>query len=402
MDGLVLQTLPQTVPGLDTTETRAAATVALLAVTAFVAGVVVPGAARRIRDRLMASRLETLVRSDAEYGVGLRLVHAVRVVQVVVVLSLATALLVVWGQTGWAVAVVTAVGLSLPALGQVGLTAAVAVGAVVALRYLESVTDSLAEEAGPLDRHQGEVIFRVSQVALIIAAGGAALTVWDLNPQGLLVGAGFLGIVVGMAARQTLGSMIAGFVMMFSRPFEVGDWVAIGDEEGIVTDITIVNTRMENFDGEYVVLPNDAVSNSTIVNRTRKGRLRVRLEVGVDYTVDPERAEAVASEALQSVDEILTVPRPQVVPTGFGDSAINLELRFWIDKPSARRRWRSRAAVLRAVYAAFEREGVKIPYPQRELSGRQEQGGFRVQERPAEATDPEHPADPAPDLSEED
>jgi len=402
MDGLLGQVLPQTVPGLDTTETRAAATVALVALTAVVAGVAVPAVGRRVRDQLLSGRLGSLVDSDAEYGLGLRLVHAVRVVQVVVVLSSATALLVVWGRTAWALAVVRAVGRSLPRIGQVGLTVVVALVAVLALRYLDAATDSLAEESGPLDRHQGEVIFRVSQVALIVAAGVVALSVWDVNPQGLLVGAGFLGIVVGMAARQTLGSMLAGFVMMFSRPFEVGDWVAIGDEEGIVTDITIVNTRLENFDGEFVVIPNDAVSNSTIVNRTRKGRLRVRLEVGVDYTVDPERAEAVAAEALKSVEEILAVPRPQVVPTEFGDSAITLELRFWIDKPSARRRWRSRAAVLRSVYAAFDREDIKIPFPQRELSGRREQGGFRVRGRTAEAAPPEESTDTAPEPSEED
>jgi len=69
------------------------------------------------------------------------------------------------------------------------------------------------------------------------------------NVGGLLVGAGFLGIVVGMAARQTLGAILAGFVLMFSRPFEVGDWVEIGDHEGTVTEISIMSTRLRSFDG---------------------------------------------------------------------------------------------------------------------------------------------------------
>ncbi|MEF8831845.1 MAG: mechanosensitive ion channel family protein, partial [Halobacteriales archaeon] len=190
--------------------------------------------------------------------------------------------------------------------------------------------------------------------------------------------------VVGIAARQTLGSVLAGFVLMFSKPFEVGDWIEVDGREGIVPDITIVNTRMESFDGGYVVIPNDVVETSTVLNRTRKGRLRIRLEVGVDSSVEPGRAEEVAMVAINEVDDVMPVPRPQVVPTGFADSAIVLELRFWIDKPSARRKWRAKAAVLRSVYAAFEEVGIKIPYPQRELSGRQETGGFQVADSPVE------------------
>ncbi len=86
-----------------------------------------------------------------------------------------------------------------------------------------------------------------------------------------------------MAARQTLGSLLAGFMLMFARPFEIGDWVEIEEKEGIVTDISIVNTRIQTFDGEYVMIPNDTVGGSTIVNRSRKGRLRLEVDVGIDY-----------------------------------------------------------------------------------------------------------------------
>jgi small-conductance mechanosensitive channel len=213
---------------------------------------------------------------------------------------------------------------------------------------------------------------------------------WEVDLSGLLVGAGFLGIVVGMAARQTLGALLAGFVLMFSRPFEIGDWVEIDDEEGIVTDISIVNTRIQTFAGEYVMIPNDIVSGRKIVNKSRKGRLRIEVEVGVDYEADVERAADVAKEAMKGLDEILSVPTPQVVLKEFGDSAVVLSLRFWIDKPSARRQWRARTAVIESVKAAFDSEGIKIPFPQRELTGREESGGFELageRSAPEPATD---------------
>ncbi|MFB6136009.1 MAG: mechanosensitive ion channel family protein [Halobacteriaceae archaeon] len=274
------------------------------------------------------------------------------------------------------------------AVDQFGEPSVLAVRALITLTILAAVyvltgivrgtIDEVMERRSRISQHQTEILYRVVQVCVYGFALLVALGVWRVNLSGLLIGAGFLGIVVGMAARQTLGALIAGFVLMFSRPFEIGDWVQIGDKEGIVTDITVVNTRLQTFDGEYVMLPNDLVSSNEVVNRSRKGRLRIEVDVGVDYATDVEEAMEVANETMKDVEETLSVPQPQVVLREFGDSSVVLRLRFWIDKPSARRKWRAQTAVIREVKAAFDEAGVKIPFPQRELTGRAETGGFRV------------------------
>jgi small-conductance mechanosensitive channel len=167
---------------------------------------------------------------------------------------------------------------------------------------------------------------------------------------------------------------------MFSRPFEIGDWVEVGDHEGIVTDITIVTTRMQTFDGEYVMIPNDVVSSESVINRSRKGRLRIEVDVGVDYAADPREAAETARDAVRGLDNVLRVPTPQAVVKEFADSAVVLGVRVWIDNPSARRMWRTRTAVVSAVKTAFDEEGIKIPFPQRELMGREESGGLQLGE----------------------
>ncbi|USZ67964.1 mechanosensitive ion channel family protein [Halorussus salilacus] len=259
------------------------------------------------------------------------------------------------------------------------LALVVAAAAYVTSGFIKRAVDRFTDSHDTITEHQSEIAFRVLQLTVYVTAGAIIIgTVWKIDLSGLLVGAGFLGIIVGMAARQTLGSLLAGFVLMFSRPFEIGDWVKINDEEGIVTDISIVNTRIQTFDGEYVMIPNDIVSGEKIINKSRKGRLRIEVEVGVDYASDVERAADLAKDAMKGLDEILSVPTPQVVVQRFGDSAVVLGLRFWIDKPSSRRQWRARTAVIKAVKETFDREGVKIPYPQRELTGREESGGFRL------------------------
>ncbi|GGL54788.1 mechanosensitive ion channel family protein [Halocalculus aciditolerans] len=265
---------------------------------------------------------------------------------------------------------------------EVGVRVVVSLGlfvfVYVATGVVHRMVNNFVKEREDITDHQAEVSFRVLQITIYLSFVLAVLGLWEINLSGLLIGAGFAGIILGMAARQTLGALLAGFVLMFSRPFEIGDWVEIGDNEGIVTDITIVNTRIQSFDGEYVILPNDYVGSEEIINRSRKGRLRLHVQVGVDYDTDVDRALDVAADTMKEVDDVLSVPRPQAVLTEFGGSSIGIGLRFWIDKPSARRKWRAQTAVISAVHSAFREENIKIPFPQREMSSRPEAGGFHV------------------------
>ncbi len=376
--------------GIRKLDAQIALTVGVLVLATIVARLVAPAIVTWTRaafDRLMESEgLRDSVETVRRYTPWWTSVGAVvYLAQLAVVILTVVALLAIWGQLELAITVLGLLSISMPVVIQAGLTLVLFVAAFVAIEILDNWLSGITERSEQFSQHQEEVAFRVLQLSILGAVAFVVLSLWGVNLGGLLIGAGFLGIVAGLAAQQTLGSLIAGFVLMFSRPFEIGDWVQIGDNEGIVTEITIVNTRLENFDGEFVVIPNDKVGNATVINRSRKGRLRIRVEVGIDYQSDPDRAQAVAEERLKAVDEILTVPRPQAVTKQLGDSAVVLELRFWIGKPSARHRARATSAAIRAVKEAFVEAGIKIPYPQRELSGRAETGGFRIVDTGTEA-----------------
>jgi len=235
--------------------------------------------------------------------------------------------------------------------------------------------------------HHRRIFFYSSQVVVYVAAVFASFSLWGIQLSNLLLGAGVLGIVLGLAFQSTLGSILAGFVLMLSRPFEIGDWVRIGDHEGFITEISINHVRLRNLDGEHVILPNEGVNNRTIINRSVEGKLRHTVSVGVDYDVDPERAEAIARDAISGLDEIMSQPAPQVLPVEFGDSAVVFEVRFWIDNPTPQRRWRAAQVVIYAVRRAFREEDVKIPFPQREVTGRQTEDSFRVADTATEPDD---------------
>lgn len=374
---------------LSSTEERLLASAVLALTATALAALVAPLLLRQSR-RLVARRyfggaIDDFVRQvNDRFPVTTPMTLVLRSLQLGICLVTAVTLLTIWNQQWFIQQSYTLVQFSLAdALAWV-FTGLLVVGAYVGMGLLENAVSAFGVEADRMTAHQEQIVTRVGQIGLLVVAGFVLLGFWGVDLGGLLVGAGFLGIVVGLAARQTLGSLIAGFVLMLSRPFEIGDWVEVGDKEGVVTDITIVNTRLENFDGEFVVIPNDRVADRAITNRSQKGRLRLRVDVGIDYDADPATAAAVATEAIETVDHVEETPEPNVFPREFGDSAVVLEMRFWIEQPTPPKRWRAQAEVVQRVKTAFERKGIESPFPQRTLSGRTQTGRRRSDDRQAE------------------
>ncbi len=233
--------------------------------------------------------------------------------------------------------------------------------------------------------HQREVAHHAVQLGLFFLAITFIFVLFDQNPRDLILGAGVLGIVLGLAARKTLSGVLSGFVILFGRPFEAGDWVAIGDREGIVTEITVFNTQIRTFNEEHVLVPNDTVTANEVINYSKTDRLRILTEVGVDYDADIATAVAIATTVMEDCESVADTPAPDVVVEGFGDSAVVLQLRYWIDQPTIQRKLRAQNEVVTAVKTAFEEADIKIPYPQREIMGREETDGFRVT-TPADGT----------------
>jgi small-conductance mechanosensitive channel len=293
--------------------------------------------------------------------------EAVQAVTIVATLAAAVwAVVTVWGATERVTTALTALDAD---ASLVVLTGVVVAGAYALSRIARRILGRIGDRSDAVSDHRRAIALRLVQLTIYVLALLLVFSLWRVDLGNLLIGAGVIGIVLGLAARQTLGTALAGFVVLFSRPFEVGDWVVVNDQEGVVRDITLANTRIETFDDECVVVPNDVVTGTEVVNKSQKGRLRVEVEVGVDYGADPEAAVDAAEEAMRGLDELRETPSPHVVADGFGDSAIRLRCRCWIDDPTARRYWRARTAVVSAVWERFEAEEITIPVPRRSLGG---------------------------------
>ncbi|WP_049990501.1 mechanosensitive ion channel family protein [Natrinema salifodinae] len=265
------------------------------------------------------------------------------------------------------------------------VSAAVAVTAYLAIRFVNRSIDKLAQ-TDAITKHQSEVAYHVTDICIVGFAGTILLSLWGIDLTNIFIGAGAITAVVALTARETLAAMLAGFILLFSRPFYVGDWIAIDETTGIVTDVTIFTTKIQTFGDRHVLVPNDQVTSSPLINYSRNDQLRVDVEVGVGYDTDLEHARAVVADAVADLEEIKNAPNPQVVATRFDDSAITLECRVWIGDPTMRRKLDAQTAVIEAIVDAFDREGIEIPYPQRVHAARDDPG-FRVRSATPEETE---------------
>ncbi len=194
------------------------------------------------------------------------------------------------------------------------------------------------------------------------------LGVWGLKTAftGLLAGAGFAGIVIGLAAADTIGDLIAGFLIFYNRPFHLGDWVEIDGVQGIVEDVGIGATTLMTFDNEKITIPNRLVEGSKVKNFTHARKLRFRIPVGVEYGTHLGTAMKALVDVGRKHPLVLEDPFPMAVTTGFGASSVDLELRVWVE-PVKHSVISVRTDLVHQIHDRFRKEGITIAFPHMQL-----------------------------------
>ena len=192
-------------------------------------------------------------------------------------------------------------------------------------------------------------------IALIILAS-------TFLSQQLLTTSAVSAVVLGFALQDTLGNAFAGLAIQSEKPFHVGQWVRVGEHEGRVAEVTWRATKLRTKTGNFVILPNNVVAKEPIVNYSEPAApFRLEVEVGASYLVPPNKVKAALMEALRRSSRVLTAPAPDVLLIGFDASAITYRTRFWIDDYAADEV--SRDEVRTAIYYAFQRHDIEIPWP---------------------------------------
>ncbi|QCJ46053.1 MULTISPECIES: mechanosensitive ion channel family protein [Haloprofundus] len=180
---------------------------------------------------------------------------------------------------------------------------------------------------------------------------------------------GALALAVGFAAQDLIGNFVAGVFILKDKPFEVGDWIEVGDITGRVEDIDLRVTRVRTFDNERITVPNGELANNPLKNPVAYDRLRQQFVFGIGYGDDIDHAKEAILDEVNRVPEVLDDPAPDVRVTELADSYVGLNTRFWVDEPNRSDFVRIQSDVVQNVKERLDAEGIDMPYPYRQLTG---------------------------------
>jgi small conductance mechanosensitive channel len=190
----------------------------------------------------------------------------------------------------------------------------------------------------------------------------AVLAQFGVQTASILAVLGTAGLAVGLALQGTLSNIAAGLMLLFLRPFKVGDYVDAEGIAGTVEEIGLFNTEFTTHDGIYRAVPNSQIWSRSILNYSRRPTRRLDLAIGVDYDDDLERALAALRDLLAGDARVLEDPKPEVMVLELADSAVNLNLRCWAKTDDF---WALRFDLTRQAKERVEAAGCSIPFPQR-------------------------------------
>ncbi|MCA9404194.1 MAG: mechanosensitive ion channel [Candidatus Omnitrophica bacterium] len=240
---------------------------------------------------------------------------------------------------------------------------------VVSLVISSTTRRVLASRLGKNPKFSASMIYALNRilhyVIIIFGIVLAAQTI-GFNFGTLAVAFGFLGVGIGLGLQNITANFTAGLLLLIERPVSVGDFVNVEGQIGRVTDIGMRATRIRTLDNIVIIVPNSKFADNSVINWSIEDqRVRLHNPVGVAYGSDVATVRSALEGVAKAHPDVLKNPEPEVRFRGFGDSSLDFELLYWIDEP--RKQFLVQSQINYDIDAAFRRDGVTIPFPQRDL-----------------------------------
>ena len=175
---------------------------------------------------------------------------------------------------------------------------------------------------------------------------------------------GAAGLAVGMALSGTLQNFAGGVMILVFKPFKVGDYIDAQGHAGTVNQIQIFNTILKTPDNKTIIIPNGGLSTGSMVNYSTESTRRIDFTFGIGYDDDIDKAKAILKEIADNEGRILPDPEYMIAVSNLGDSSVDILLRIWVNSSDY---WNVYFEMFEKVKKTFDKEGISIPFPQRDV-----------------------------------
>ena len=243
--------------------------------------------------------------------------------------------------------------------------------AIAVARFLKLVLNLVSHDESQFKLVQERTLPLFNNLLILFVTGLSIyliFLVWHIDLTAWVASAGILGLAISFAAKDTLANLFSGVFIMADAPYQIGDFIVLDSgERGAVTNIGIRSTRLLTRDDVEITVPNSIMGNSKITNEAggRHEKFRIRVKVGVAYGSDIDKVQNILLDVVTKFSDVCKTPEPRVRFRAFGASSLDHELLCWVDKPVLC------GKVLHmlntAVYKRFFKEGIEIPFPQRDV-----------------------------------
>ncbi|WP_025321828.1 mechanosensitive ion channel family protein [Deferrisoma camini] len=244
------------------------------------------------------------------------------------------------------------------------------IGAVFILlvgKVVAGATDNLTQRAlrrAKVDPALVGFVGNLVRYGVLTFAVIAALAKFGIQTTSFITVLGAAGLAVGLALQGSLSNFAAGVLILLFRPFTLGDLVETGGVTGVVQHIGILTTTLTTPDNKRIIVPNSQVMGGTIVNYTANDVRRVDLVASIGYADDMAKAKEVLEAMLTEHPMVLEDPAPMVAVGELADSSVNLVVRPWVKTSEY---WDAYFDLTRKIKETLDREGISIPFPQRDV-----------------------------------
>ena len=199
------------------------------------------------------------------------------------------------------------------------------------------------------------------KIILYVMLAVICLSILGVPMASIITVIGTAGVTVGLALQNSLSNLAGGFVILFAKPFGVGDYIAVGDAEGTVESVTILYTKLISRDNRSIYLPNSIVSSGKLVNLSQNGKLRVTVPVTVAYSTNLDQARTVLIQMIRESGVDCKKPEATVMVKELADSGVILNLNVWVKQED---QFRAPPLLLEHAKNALEAAKIEIPFPQ--------------------------------------
>ena len=205
---------------------------------------------------------------------------------------------------------------------------------------------------------------KAARYTVLILVFVMVLTQFGVQTASIIAALGAAGLAIGLALQGTLQNIAAGIMLLFLRPFQVGDFISTSSASGVVKEIGLFATEFETLDGLYLLAPNSEIWNSAVTNYSRKPKRRFDLVVGIAYDDDINKAFAAFQSIIDGHDKVLKDPEPFIYVSKLGDSSVEVTCRIWMNTSDW---WTVSRELTKMAKERFDAEGLSIPFPQRDV-----------------------------------